>query len=117
MTYVTVAVYAVPTANKARFIEHSKELTPLFTRHGALAAVDAWGDDVPDGETTSFPMAVQCAADETVAYSHIIWPDKATHDENMPNVMAAMQAASADNPMPFDGKRMIFASFQSVVEA
>ncbi|GFE65113.1 DUF1428 domain-containing protein [Litoreibacter roseus] len=117
MSYITVAIYAVPTAKKDEFIAHSKELTPLFTKHGALAAIDAWGDDVPEGETTSFPMAVKCGADETVAYSHVIWPDKETHDANMSNVMTAMQQATEDNPMPFDGKRMIFASFQQVVEA
>lgn len=117
MSYITVAAYAVPTANREAFIAHSKELTPIFKKHGALAAVDAWGDDVPDGETTSFPMAVKCEADETVAYSHIIWPDKETHDANMQNVMADMEHAMQDNPMPFDGKRMIFASFQTVVEA
>lgn len=117
MTYITVAIYAVPTANKDAFITHSKELTPLFTKNGALAAVDAWGDDVPEGELTSFPMAVKCGSDETVAYSHIIWPDKATHDANMQNVMEEMQQALQDNPMPFDGKRMIFASFETVVEA
>ncbi|MEL7029724.1 MAG: DUF1428 domain-containing protein [Pseudomonadota bacterium] len=116
MTYITVAVYAVPTANKETFIAHSKAMTPLFTKHGALAAVDAWGDDVPDGETTSFPMAVKCEPGETVAYSHVIWPDKATHDANMKNVMSEMQAVSESHPMPFDGKRMIFASFQTVVE-
>ncbi|MEO0982908.1 MAG: DUF1428 domain-containing protein [Pseudomonadota bacterium] len=117
MTYITVAVYAVPTENKDAFIAHSKATTPLFKKHGALAAVDAWGDDVPDGETTSFPLAVKAEAGETVAYSHIIWPDKATHDANMEKVMKAMQAASAALPMPFDGKRMIFASFDTVVEA
>ncbi|MCE8006634.1 DUF1428 domain-containing protein [Aestuariivita sp.] len=117
MTYITVAVYAVPTSNKEAFVAHSKDLTPLFIKHGALAAVDAWGDDVPEGQTTSFPMAVKCAPDETVAYSHVIWPDKATHDAKMQAVMAEMQAASKANPMPFDGQRMIFASFQTVVEA
>ncbi|MEL6245112.1 MAG: DUF1428 domain-containing protein [Pseudomonadota bacterium] len=117
MTYITVAAYAVPTADKDTFIAHCKALTPLFVEHGALSAVDAWGDDVPDGETTSFPMAVKCAANETVAYSHVVWASKAAHDESMPKVMEAMQAASADSPMPFDGKRMIFASFETVLEA
>ena len=117
MSYITVAAYAVPTAEKNAFIAHSKALTPLFTKHGAIAAVDAWGEDVPDGQTTSFPMAVKCEADETVAYSHIIWPDKQTHDANMQTVMTEMEKAMKNHPMPFDGKRMIFASFQSVVEA
>lgn len=117
MTYITVAVYPVPKAKKDAFIAHSQALTPLFKKHGALAAVDAWGDDVPEGKVTSFPMAVKCGPDETVGYSHIIWPDKATHDANMQNVMTEMEHAMTDNPMPFDGKRMIFASFQTVVEA
>lgn len=117
MTYITVAVYAVPTSSKDAFIEHAKALTPLFVKHGALTAADAWGDDVPDGDVTSFPMAVKCKPDETVAYSHVTWPDKATHDASMEKVMAAMQAASTDNPMPFDGQRLIFASFDTVFEA
>ena len=117
MTYITVAAYAVPTENKAAFIAHAKALTPIFTQHGALSAIDCWGADVPDGEVTSFPMAVKCDPSETVAYSHVVWPDKATHDANMEKVMEAMQAASEDHPMPFDGKRMIFASFETVVEA
>ena len=54
MTYISVAAYPVPTANKEAFIGHAKRLTPLFIEHGALSAVDAWGVDVPDGETTSF---------------------------------------------------------------
>lgn len=117
MTYITVAVYAVPTANKDVFIQHAKKIAPLFTKHGALSAVDCWGDDVPEGEVTSFPMAVKCEPGETVAYSHVIWPDKATHDANMEKVMGDMQAQSDGNPMPFDGNRMIFASFETVAEA
>ena len=61
-------------------------------------------------------MAVKCEPDETVAYSQVVWPSKAVHDENMPKLMEAMQAASVDDPMPFDGKRMIFANFETVLE-
>lgn len=46
-----------------------------------------------------------------------IWPDKQTHDANMQTVTGAMQTAETDSPMPFDGKRMIFASFETVLEA
>lgn len=116
MAYISVAVYAVPTDKKETFIEHSKQMTPLFKKHGALAAMDCWGDDVPDGDVTSFPMAVKCEPGETVAYSHIIWPDKATHDANMQSVMEEMQAVEKEYPMPFDGQRMIFGSFKTVVE-
>ena len=115
MTYISVATCAVPTANKDAFIAHSNEVMPILKKLGVLAAVEAWGDDVPSGKVTSFPMVVKCEPDEIVTYSHVIWPDKKTHDANMKEVMSEMQETMGNNPMPFDRKRMIFASSQSLV--
>lgn len=117
MAYIEIAIYAVPSDRKADLIAHSEAMIGLFTKHGALSAVDCWGANVPDGEVTSLPMAVKCKPDETVAYSHIIWPDKATYDAGMAAVIADMEAIGADNPMPFDGKRMILGCFETIVEA
>jgi uncharacterized protein YbaA (DUF1428 family) len=52
------------------------------------------------------------------------WPDKATRDaalETMKGWMANPESADprmdpTANPMPFDGKRMIFGGFRPVVE-
>jgi len=41
----------------------------VFKEHGALKLVECWGDDVPDGKVTSFPMAVKRKDDETVVFS------------------------------------------------
>jgi uncharacterized protein YbaA (DUF1428 family) len=117
MTYVDLAVYAVPTERKAEFISHSEVMAPVFTKHGALAAVDCWGDDIPEGEITSLPMAVKCEKNETVCFSWITWPDKAARDAGMAKAMEDMQNMSGNSPMPFDGKRMIFGGFQAIVEA
>ena len=57
--YVDGFVAAVPTANKEKYRAHAKEAWPLFKDYGALSMVECWGDDVPDGKLTSFPMAVQ----------------------------------------------------------
>lgn len=114
MTYVDMAVYAVPTANKEAFVEHAEKVAAIFKKHGARSVADCWGDQVPDGEVTSLPMAVQCKDDETVAFSWITWASKEAHDEGMAKAMADMDAM--DEPMPFDGKRMIFGSFETVVE-
>jgi uncharacterized protein YbaA (DUF1428 family) len=68
---------------------------------------------------TDFRRAVQAKADETVAFSWVEWPDKATRDAGMQKMMEdpRMDPSNPDNPpMPFDGKRMIFGGFAPVVE-
>ena len=71
MNYVDGCVLAVPTANREAYLEHAAIAATVFKEHGALAVVDCWGDDVPEGKVTSFPMAVQRKEDETVVFSWI----------------------------------------------
>ena len=117
MTYVNGFVAAVPTANKDRFIEHARLAAEVFKEHGALSVMECWGTDVPGGETTSFPMAVKCRDDETVAFSWIVWPDKETSERAMGAMMDDPRMSQQNNPMPFDGKRMIYGGFEPVMEA
>lgn len=117
MQYVDGFVAAVPTANREAYRVHAEAAADVFKEHGALKLVECWGDDVPDGEVTSFPMAVKKKEDETVVFSWILWPSKAVHDEAMPKIMADERLQPHNNPMPFDGKRMIFGGFEMIVEA
>lgn len=87
----------------------------IFKELGALKVVECWGDDVPDGEVTSFPMAVKCRDDETVVFSWLIWPSKQVRDAGMAKMMEDPRMQPDVNPMPFDGKRMIFGGFETIV--
>ncbi|MEM6649856.1 MAG: DUF1428 domain-containing protein [Pseudomonadota bacterium] len=116
MTYVDGFVAAVPTANKEKFITHAEKAAVVFKELGALSVVECWGNDVPEGEVTSFPMAVQCKDDETVVFSWIIWPSKEVRDAGMQKMMEDPRMQQDVNPMPFDGKRMIFGGFEKVLE-
>jgi uncharacterized protein YbaA (DUF1428 family) len=116
MTYVDGFVAAVPTANREKFRKHAADAAPVFKQHGALKVVECWGDDVPDGKVTSFPMAVKCEPGETVVFSWIIWPSREVRDAGMAKVMADPRLQPDANPMPFDGKRMIYGGFEVVVE-
>jgi uncharacterized protein YbaA (DUF1428 family) len=85
--------------------------------------MECWGDDMPDGKVTSFPMAAKKQADETVVFSWIHWPSREVRDEGMKKV-DGMKKVMADprlqpnaNPMPFDGKRLIYGGFVVIVEA
>jgi uncharacterized protein YbaA (DUF1428 family) len=115
MNYVDGFVVAVPKANKTAYIEHAKLAAVIFKDHGALSLVECWGDDVPEGEVTSFPMAVKCKSDEVVCFSWIIWPSKEIRNAGMENVMADPRLELDSSKVPFDGKRMIFGGFEMVV--
>jgi uncharacterized protein YbaA (DUF1428 family) len=69
-------------------VRHAEAAAVVFKEHGALKLLECWGDDVPDGKLTSFPMAVKCAADKTVVFSWIMWPSRQVRDASMKKVMA-----------------------------
>lgn len=115
MKYVDGFVAAVPTENRETYRRHAEEAGHIFKEYGALDFVECWGDDVPDGEVTSFPMAVKCGADETVILSWITWPSKQVRDEAMKKIMKDPRLHPDVNPMPFDGKRLIYGGFEPIV--
>ena len=117
MNYVDGFVMAVPTANRDAFRKHAADTAVVFKEHGALSVAECWGDDVPEGTLTSFPMAVKRKDDETVVFSWITWPSRQVRDEGMKAVMADPRLQPEKNPMPFDGKRMIYGGFQMIVSA
>lgn len=113
MAYLDGVVIPVPEANRAAYEEMAKTMAQVFTEYGALEVVDAWGDEVPEGEVTSFPMAVARQEGETVVFGFVTWPDKAARDAAWPKIMddARMKDFAADL---FDGKRMILGGFEVI---
>ena len=118
MSYVDGYVLAVETKNKQAYQKLAEEMAVVFKDHGAISVVESWGDDVPDGEVTSLPMAVKCADDETVVFSWITWPSKQVRDNGWKTAMEdpRMKDCTPES-MPFDGKRMIFGGFETIVSA
>ncbi|MEX0407976.1 DUF1428 domain-containing protein [Aquibium sp. LZ166] len=120
MSYFDGFVIAVPTAGKQQFIDHATAIDPIFKELGAIRVVECWGDDVPDGKVTDFRRSVQAKEDETVAFSFVEWPDKTTRDAGMKRLSEMMKTDERmdpeKNPVPFDGKRMIFGGFAAVVD-
>ncbi len=115
MTFLDITVIPVPTANKAAYLEHSRQTTPFFMKHGAISVNECWGQDVPDGRLTDFKKAVGLKNGETVAVGWITWPDRATRDAAWENLKQDEQIMKLE--MPFDGKRMIFGGFDHVLES
>jgi uncharacterized protein YbaA (DUF1428 family) len=117
--YVDGYVIAVPTTNKEKYREIAAKMAPIFKEFGALSVVECWGDDVPEGKVTSFPMAVKRTPDETVVFSWVTWPSKAARDAGNGKVMEDPRVKAFGGPQdaPFDGQRMIYGGFEAIVEA
>ncbi|MBB6523020.1 DUF1428 domain-containing protein [Pseudoteredinibacter isoporae] len=116
MSYVDGFVAAVPTDSKEEYLEHARMSADIFRENGALKVVETWGDDVPEGEITSFPMAVKAEANEAVVFSWVIWPSKEVRDAGWQSMMEDPRMQAEDNPMPFDGKRLIYGGFDLILE-
>ena len=114
MDYIEGFVAPVPSANKEKYIAHAREAAKLFKEHGALKLVECWGDDVPTGAKTSFPQAVRCQDDEVVVFSWVVWPSKEARDRGMKLIES--DPRMAENPMPFDGSRLMYGGFNMILE-
>ncbi|WP_137389412.1 DUF1428 domain-containing protein [Rhodoligotrophos defluvii] len=116
MPYVDGFVVAVPKQNLDKYRELSRRAGEVWKDHGALSYVECLGDDVPYGELTSFPRAVQAKDDEVVFFSWIVYESREKRDEVNAKVMADPRLKTDMAEMPFDGKRMIYGGFNVFLE-
>ena len=116
MPYVDGFVLAVPKKNLDAYKNMARKAGEVWKEYGAIDYVEAVGDDVPYGEVTSFPRAVQAKEDEVVVFSWITYPSREKRDEINRKVMDDPRLKSDMQNMPFDGRRMIYGGFQSFLE-
>ena len=116
MTYFEGFIVPVPNANKEAFAKHANQLAPSLRNCGVRRQLEAWGSDVPEGKQTDFRKAVDAKADENVVFAWFEYPDRTTRDAANQAMMSNPEMAEAGGEAPFDGKRMIFGGFETVVE-
>ena len=114
MTYVDGFLIPVKAANRQAYADMAAKAGPIFKEFGATRVVETWGDDVPHGKTTDFYMAVRADEDEVIVFSWIEWPSKEVRDAGMAKVMVD-ERMKYGSDMPFDGKRVIYGGFATVL--
>ena len=115
MPYVDGFLLAVPKDKIEAYKALARTACTVWMEHGALDYVECIGDDVPFGELTSFPRAVIAKEDEVVIFAWIVYRDREARDAINKKVMADERFKGHD--MPFDGKRMIFGGFNTLLRA
>lgn len=119
MPYVDGFVLAVPKSRLEDYRKMADNAATVWMEHGALAYHEAVADDVPYGELTSFPRAVQATDDELVVFSWIVYASREARDTINQKVMAdprIKDTMTDPSAMPFDSKRMIYGGFRTLVE-
>jgi len=118
MSYVDGFVLAVPKDNLAAYRRMATRAGKIWREHGALAYVETVGDDVPMGKRTSFPQSVKLKEGEVVVFSWIIYKSRAQRDRINKKVFSDPRLADMMDPkaLPFDGKRMFFGGFKTLVD-
>jgi uncharacterized protein YbaA (DUF1428 family) len=116
MSYVDGFVLAVPRANLEAYKEQARLAGSVWKEHGAIGYVEAVADDVPYGEVTSFPRAVEAKEDEVVVFSWALYPSRKDRDAILKKVMEDPRMQPQMQNMLFDGKRMIYGGFQPFME-
>ena len=118
MNYVDGFVLPVPTANMAAYKKMAQKAGKVWMSHGALQYVECVADDVKPGKSTSFPQSVKLKEGEVVVFSYIVYKSRKDRDRINKLVMADPRLKDMMDPksMPFDGKRMFYGGFKSIVE-
>jgi uncharacterized protein YbaA (DUF1428 family) len=116
--YVDGFVVPVPKKNLDAYRRLSRRAGAIWREYGALEYVECVADDVKPGKYTSFPQSVKLKADEVVVFSWITYKSRAQRDRINAKVMADPRLADMSDPkkMPFDGKRMIWGGFKTLLE-
>src|SRR4029453_19600431 len=112
MPYVDGFVVAVPKAKLDDYKTLATKAGEVWKEYGALEYVECIADDVPYGELTSFPRAVQAKENEVVIFSWITYESRQRRDEINAKVMADPRLKEMQIEVPFDGKRMILGGFE-----
>jgi uncharacterized protein YbaA (DUF1428 family) len=115
MAYIEGFLVAVPVANKQAYLKAATSLVPMMKEFGVTRFVENWGDDLPEGKVTDMRRAVKATPDETVVFSWFEYPDKATRDAAGVRMRADPRMEDMGKNMPFDGMRMIFGGFETLV--
>lgn len=119
MRYVDGYVLPVPKKNMQAYRRLAEKAGKIWREHGALEYIETVADDVKPGKWTSFPQSVKMKPSETVVFAYVVYKSRAHRDKVNTKAMNDPRLKEMCNPkaLPFDGKRMFWGGFETIVDA
>jgi uncharacterized protein YbaA (DUF1428 family) len=116
-SYVQGFIIPVPEGKKEAYRKMANDVWPMFQEYGALRVVETWQDEVPVGRQTDFFRAVKAEPSERIVFSFLEWPSREVYREAHDKMQSdARMEMPPDSEIPFDGKRMVYGGFATVVD-
>jgi uncharacterized protein YbaA (DUF1428 family) len=118
MKYVDGYVLPVPKKNLQAYRRMAEKAGKVWREHGALEYIECVADDVKPGKWTSFPQSVKLKSGETVVFAYVVFKSRAHRDRVNAKAMNDPRLKSMCDPesLPFDGKRMFWGGFKTLVD-
>jgi uncharacterized protein YbaA (DUF1428 family) len=114
-SYADGFVVPVPEGKRDAYQALAAKMAKVFRQHGATRVIESIASDVPHGKVTDFYRAVKAEDGETIVFSFIEWPDKATRDEAWQKIMSD-ESLKPEGEMPFSGQRMFWGGFEKILD-
>ena len=116
--YVDGFVIPVPKRKIETYRNMAKLAGKVWREHGALDYRECVGDDLSVKMCLPFPRGIKSKPGETIVFSWIMYKSRAHRDRVNAKVMKDPRLAKMmkGDAMPFDGKRMLYGGFKTIVE-
>jgi len=115
--YVDGFIVPVPKKNLAKYKKIANQIGKILRKYGAIEYIECVADDVKKGKITSFPRSVKLKSNEVVIFSYVVYKSRAQRDAANKKMMKDPKVMKLMNHknLPFDGKRMFFGGFKTIV--
>ena len=113
--FVDGIIVPVIEARREDYRARAADMAKVFLKYGATRVVESLADDVKHGKVTDFYRAIKAEDGETVAFSFIEWPDKATRDQAWGKIMGD-ESLRPQGELPYAGQRMFWGGFDKIVD-
>jgi uncharacterized protein YbaA (DUF1428 family) len=121
--YIDGFVLPIPRIYLDEYKKAAEKVAQIWKEYGAIAYFEFVGDDLTLEGTKSFIQTVGAKEDEEIVFGWVVFPSKKIRDlankevPSDPRMTELIAPLTNPNKLIFDGSRMVYGGFQSLVRS